>query len=59
MSAQPFLSDIQTIRKRAREHMERGAVTASYTLDRDPGDPVEDRQLPHRVAATVDPLRHG
>ena len=31
----PFLSDIQTIRKRAREHMERGAVTDSYTLDRD------------------------
>lgn len=31
----PFLSDIQTIRKRARAHMERGAVTDSYTLDRD------------------------
>jgi bacterioferritin len=32
---QPFLSDIQTIRRRAREHMQRGAVTDSYTLDRD------------------------
>ena len=31
----PFLTDIKTIRKRAREHMQRGAVTASYTLDRD------------------------
>ena len=31
----PFLSDIATIRKRARAHMERGAVTDSYTLDRD------------------------
>lgn len=31
----PFLSDIKTIRKRAREHMQRGAVTGSYTLDRD------------------------
>ena len=30
----PFLSDIQTIRKRARQHMERGAVTDTYTLDR-------------------------
>ncbi len=30
----PFLSDIQTIRKRARQHMERGAVTESYSLDR-------------------------
>lgn len=34
MAAKPFLSDIQTIRRRAREHMERGAVTDSYTLDR-------------------------
>jgi bacterioferritin len=30
----PFLSDIQTIRKRARQHMERGAVTDTYSLDR-------------------------
>ena len=34
MAAKPFLSDIQTIRRRAREHMVRGAVTDSYTLDR-------------------------
>jgi len=31
----PFLSDIQTIRNRARQHMERGAVTDTYTLNRD------------------------
>lgn len=30
-----FLSDIQTIRRRAREHMERGAVTSNYTADRE------------------------
>ncbi|MGH8116547.1 MAG: ferritin-like domain-containing protein [Rhodanobacteraceae bacterium] len=37
MAAQdkPFLTDIQTIRKRAREHMQRGAITGSYTLDRE------------------------
>lgn len=34
-TSKPFLSDIKTIRKRAREHMQRGAVTASYSLDRD------------------------
>jgi bacterioferritin len=34
MAAKPFLSDIKTIRRRAREHMVRGAVTDSYTLDR-------------------------
>jgi bacterioferritin len=30
-----FLSDIQTIRKRAREHIAQGAVTPGYTADRD------------------------
>ena len=35
MAAKPFLSDIKIIRARARQHMERGAVTDSYTLDRD------------------------
>ena len=34
MAAKPFLSDIKTIRRRAREHIARGAVTDSYTLDR-------------------------
>lgn len=31
---QPFLSDVQTLRQRAREHMDRGAVTAGYAADR-------------------------
>ena len=30
-----FLTDIQTLRRRAREHMERGAVTPGYTADRE------------------------
>ena len=30
---QPFLADIQAIRKRARSHMEKGAVTESYKAD--------------------------
>ncbi len=30
---QPFLSDIEEIRKRARQHMEKGAVTESYKAD--------------------------
>ncbi len=33
-SKKPFLTDIQTIRKRAREHIERGAVTDGYKADR-------------------------
>jgi bacterioferritin len=31
----PFLTDIQTIRDRARKHIEQGAVTAAYKADRD------------------------
>ena len=32
---QPFVSDIEELRKRARQHMEQGAVTDSYKADRD------------------------
>jgi bacterioferritin len=32
--AKEFLTDIQTLRKRAREHMENGAVTEAYRGDR-------------------------
>ncbi|HYB99383.1 MAG TPA: ferritin-like domain-containing protein [Candidatus Limnocylindrales bacterium] len=31
----PFLTDIQTIRERARRHIEQGAVTAAYKADRE------------------------
>jgi bacterioferritin len=32
--AQPFKTDLEAIRKRAREHMEEGAVTGAYKADR-------------------------
>lgn len=32
---QPFLTDIKTIRERARQHIEQGAVTPGYGADRD------------------------
>jgi bacterioferritin len=32
---QPFLSDIQEIRKRARQHIDKGAVTSGYQADRE------------------------
>jgi bacterioferritin len=31
----PFLTDIKTLRERARKHIEKGAVTEGYTADRD------------------------
>jgi len=32
---QDFVTDVKELRRRAREHIERGAVTASYAADRD------------------------
>ena len=31
----PFVTDIQELRRRAREHMEMGAVTTGYSADRE------------------------
>ena len=35
MSDKPFLSDIKTLRERARQHIEQGAVTPGYVGDRE------------------------
>lgn len=35
MADQPFLTDVQTLRRRAREHIEQGAITPGYGADRD------------------------
>ncbi len=35
MTKKPFVTDIKTLRKRAREHIEQGAITYGYKADRD------------------------
>jgi bacterioferritin len=35
MPDKPFLTDIKTLRERARQHIEKGAVTEGYKADRD------------------------
>jgi bacterioferritin len=35
MSDKPFLTDVQELRRRARQHIEEGAVTDGYRADRD------------------------
>jgi bacterioferritin len=35
MADKPFLTDIRTLRERARQHIEQGAVTPGYRADRD------------------------
>ena len=34
MADKPFLTDIKTLRERARQHIEKGAVTEGYSADR-------------------------
>jgi bacterioferritin len=34
VAKKPFLTDIKTLRKRARQHIEQGAVTEGYSADR-------------------------
>ena len=33
MADKPFLTDIKTLRERARQHIEKGAITSGYTAD--------------------------
>ena len=35
MADKPFLTDIKTLRERARKHIEKGAVTEGYKGDRE------------------------
>jgi bacterioferritin len=35
VAKKPFLTDIKTLRKRARQHIENGAVTEGYSADRE------------------------
>ena len=35
MADKPFLTDIKTLRERARQHIENGAVTEGYRADRE------------------------
>jgi len=35
MASKPFLSDIKTLRERARKHIENGAITEGYSADRE------------------------
>jgi len=35
VAKKPFLTDIKTLRKRARQHIEKGAVTEGYKADRE------------------------
>lgn len=54
----PFMSDIETLRKRAREHIEQGAVTATYGLDRDVANRLLNEALATELVCVLRYRRH-
>lgn len=54
----PFLSDIQEIRRRARQHIERGAVTDTYQADRDTVLRLLNEALATEIVCTLRYKRH-
>jgi bacterioferritin len=53
-----FLSDIQTLRRRAREHIAQGAVTPGYHADRDVVLKVLNEALATEIVCTLRYKRH-
>lgn len=53
-----FLSDIQTLRKRAREHIAAGAVTPGYAADRDTVVKLLNEALATEIVCTLRYKRH-
>ncbi|GLU33782.1 ferritin-like domain-containing protein [Trinickia caryophylli] len=58
MAHQPFLTDVQEIRKRAREHISEGAVTAGYQADRDTVLKLLNDALATEIVCTLRYRRH-
>jgi bacterioferritin len=53
-----FLSDVMELRRRAREHVERGAVTDTYGLDVETSVKVLNEALATEVVCTLRYMRH-
>ena len=56
--ATPFLTDIQTLRQRARQHIEEGAITPDYGADRDTVVKVLNEALATEIVCTLRYRRH-
>src|SRR6185295_9043723 len=54
----PFVSDIQELRRRARQHMEMGAVTSRYTADRETVIRILNEVLATEIVCTLRYKRH-
>ncbi len=58
MVDQPFLSDVKTLRERARRHMEQGAVTEGYRADREAVIKVLNEALATELVCVLRYKRH-
>ena len=54
----PFLSEIQTLRERARQHMEKGAVTEGYRADRETVIKILNEALATEIVCVLRYKRH-
>lgn len=58
MADKPFLTDIKTLRERARQHIERGAVTEGYSADRETVIKVLNEALATEIVCVLRYKRH-
>ncbi|HEX9592846.1 MAG TPA: ferritin-like domain-containing protein [bacterium] len=58
MAKKPFLTDIQTLRKRARQHIEQGAVTPGYRGDRETVIKILNEALATEIVCILRYRRH-
>ena len=57
-NSQPFLTDVKTLRERARQHIEQGAVTAGYNADRETVLKLLNEALATEIVCTLRYKRH-
>jgi len=58
MAVKPFLTDIQTLRQRARKHIENGAVTEGYSADRETAVKILNEALATEIVCVLRYKRH-
>ena len=54
----PFLTDIKTLRERARQHIEKGAITEGYKADRDTVVKILNEALATEIVCVLRYKRH-
>src|ERR1044072_5602404 len=54
----PFLTDIKTLRERARRHIEQGAITEGYTGDRETAIKLLNEALATEIVCVLRYKRH-